>query len=353
VIGGGNANTASGAGSFVGGGGYDGSIVSGNQATGNASVISGGLGNDVIGNYATVSGGQQNIIAAGSDHAVIGGGSSGIISSNDSEATIGGGDANAILDISNNADYATIGGGENNTNSSNAGTIAGGQNNFAAGQYQSTVGGGYNNLASGDYGTVPGGYQNVAGGVSSFAAGAHAQATNNGAFVWSDDSVSTAFSSTNNNSFNIRASGGVRIATTTSGTVGAILLANQTSWTTLSDRNAKKNFRPVDYQALLDKLASVPIEQWNYKWESDQDVPNIGPMAQDFKHAFYPGRDDKGISTLEFDGVELAAIQGLNQKLNEKDAEIQALQVKVSQVDLLEARLNELEQTVQSLANKK
>ena len=28
-------------------------------------------------------------------------------------------------------------------------------------------------------------------------------------------------------------------------------------------------------------------------------------MAQDFKHAFYPGRDDKGISTLEFDGVEL------------------------------------------------
>jgi uncharacterized coiled-coil protein SlyX len=69
-------------------------------------------------------------------------------------------------------------------------------------------------------------------------------------------------------------------------------------------------------------------------------VPNIGPMAQDFKHAFYPGRDDKGISTLEFDGVELAAIQGLNQKLNEKDAEIKSL----------EKQLDELKQMVQSLA---
>jgi len=40
-------------------------------------------------------------------------------------------------------------------------------------------------------------------------------------------------------------------------------------------------------------------------------------MAQDFKAAFYPGRDNKCITTLEFDGVELAAIKGLNQKLEE------------------------------------
>jgi predicted RNase H-like nuclease (RuvC/YqgF family) len=45
-------------------------------------------------------------------------------------------------------------------------------------------------------------------------------------------------------------------------------------------------------------------------------------MAQDFKAAFYPGRDDKSISTLEFDGVELAAIQGLNQKLETENAEL-------------------------------
>jgi hypothetical protein len=104
----------------------------------------------------------------------------------------------------------------------------------------------------------------------------------------------------------------------------------------MSDRNYKKNIAPVDYQGVLDKLAKVPISQWNYQWEKDGDTPNIGPMAQDFKAAFYPGRDEKGISTLEFDGVELAAIQGLNQKLNEKDAEIADLK----------ARLDELEQLI-------
>ena len=133
------------------------------------------------------------------------------------------------------------------------------------------------------------------------------------------------------------------------GTAGAALLPNATAWTTVSDRNAKKNFQPVDSMAVLDKLAAIPIQQWNYKWEKDADVPNIGPMAQDFKHAFYPGRDDKGISTLEFDGVELAAIQGLNQKVNEKDARIQEQAAEIAE---LKRSLAELKQLVQSLAAK-
>jgi len=90
-------------------------------------------------------------------------------------------------------------------------------------------------------------------------------------------------------------------------------------------------------------LAGIPVEKWNYKWEAVTNTPHIGPMAQDFKAAFYPGRDDKSISTLEFDGVELAAIQGLNQKLNEKDAEIQQLKQSVL----------ELQQTVSQLTQKK
>jgi hypothetical protein len=89
---------------------------------------------------------------------------------------------------------------------------------------------------------------------------------------------------------------------------------------------------------MLDKLARVPIEQWNYKSEPDNATPNIGPMAQDFIAEFYPGRDDKSISTLEFDGVELAAIQGLNQKLKEKDAEIQDLQARLEKLEQLMSR---------------
>jgi hypothetical protein len=107
----------------------------------------------------------------------------------------------------------------------------------------------------------------------------------------------------------------------------------------ISDRNAKKNFKPVDTVAVLEKLAAIPIERWNYQWEKDSDVPHLGPMAQDFKGAFYPGRDDKTISMLEFDGVALAAIQGLNQKLDEKDSEIQTLKQSVAELKQLVSQL--------------
>jgi hypothetical protein len=49
-------------------------------------------------------------------------------------------------------------------------------------------------------------------------------------------------------------------------------------------------------------------------------------MAQDFHAAFgLNGADDKHISVVDEGGVALAAIQGLNQKLDEKAAEIQTL----------------------------
>jgi hypothetical protein len=48
--------------------------------------------------------------------------------------------------------------------------------------------------------------------------------------------------------------------------------------------------------------------------------------------------------------VELAAIQGLNEKLTEKDGEIQTLK---RQNDSLAARLNDLESAVKALAEKK
>jgi hypothetical protein len=48
-------------------------------------------------------------------------------------------------------------------------------------------------------------------------------------------------------------------------------------------------------------------------------------MAQVFHAAFGLDTDDKHIATVDADDVALAAIQGLNQKLNEKGAEIQAL----------------------------
>jgi hypothetical protein len=214
-------------------------------------------------------------------------------------------------------------------------SVASGPVSFAAGS---------NTLASG-FGAVAMGVNTKAANDYSTALGYNAQATNAGSFVWADSSSSSITSSTNDNSVTLRASGGYRLYSGSS--AGVYLAANGTSWATISDRNAKKNFTAVNGAEVLNKLAAIPIQQWNYKWENDADVLNMGPMAQDFKQAFYPGRDDKSITTLEFDGVELAAIQGLNQKLEAetkaKDAEIQELKQSVA----------ELKQLVQTLVEKK
>jgi hypothetical protein len=351
--------------------------------------------------------------------------------------------------------YTTVGGGENNTNSSFAGVVGGGQNNLASGVNEPTVAGGSRNTASGDYSfvgggvantasgsyaTVPGGLQNVASGVSSLAAGDHAQATNDGAFVWADDSTSGAFASTGNNQFLIRANGNVGINTTTPGseltlvqpnaggrgaelslvnpaasTVGnevainfatdpstynldnpnaqikarsmnldnrtdlilstyngsafaerlrvqsggnigiantnpAYLLVvggsaspaycNGTTWQNGSDRNIKNDFSEISPLTVLAKVSALPITEWQYKLEA-AGTRHIGPMAQDFHAAFgLNGADDKHISTVDEGGVALAAIQGLNQKLTEKDAEIQELKQRLETLEKIVLKSN-------------
>jgi Chaperone of endosialidase len=116
---------------------------------------------------------------------------------------------------------------------------------------------------------------------------------------------------------------------------------------TTSDRNLKEKFTPVDNQEILEQVASLPISRWNFK--TDGQTRHIGPMAQDFYAAFNVGTDDKHIATVDEDGVALAAIQGLNEKLKEKDAELQKLK---SQNEALEKRLTYLEQLFKSSVQK-
>lgn len=55
------------------------------------------------------------------------------------------------------------------------------------------------------------------------------------------------------------------------------------TWTLTSDRNAKNGFAPVDGEAVLDKVAALPIQEWNYIGYGQR---HMGPMAQDFRAAF-------------------------------------------------------------------
>jgi trimeric autotransporter adhesin len=124
---------------------------------------------------------------------------------------------------------------------------------------------------------------------------------------------------------------------------------NATAFNTTSDRNAKANFAPVNPEAILARVAALPISEWNFKTDP-ADQKHLGPMAQDFHAAFgLNGADDKHISTVDEGGVALAAIQGLNRKVTEKDAEIQSLK---QQNESLEKRLDNLEQMVKSLGDR-
>ena len=80
----------------------------------------------------------------------------------------------------------------------------------------------------------------------------------------------------------------------------------------------------------------MPITTWQYK--TSREGRHLGPIAEDFKQAFGLAGDGKSIPTVDADGVALAAIQGLNAKLEEENATLRAHLADVS------ARLTRLEQ---------
>ncbi len=102
--------------------------------------------------------------------------------------------------------------------------------------------------------------------------------------------------------------------------------------TSTSDRNAKANFGDVDERQVLDRLAEIPIESWNFK-DDKAATRHIGPTAQDFSAAFGVGADDKTISTTDADGVALASIQALYADGKEKDARIDALEERLAALE--------------------
>jgi len=90
----------------------------------------------------------------------------------------------------------------------------------------------------------------------------------------------------------------------------------EASWSFTSDRNTKEDIEPVDPEAVLEKLVGLPIAEWNYIGYEQR---HIGPMAQDFHAAFPLNERDTSLNNADLHGVALAAIQGLNRKLETRD----------------------------------
>ena len=85
----------------------------------------------------------------------------------------------------------------------------------------------------------------------------------------------------------------------------------------------KTKVTAVDARAILSQLSQLPVTEWEYKHNPKRRY--IGPMAQDFHAIFGLGEDDKGIGTLDSDGVMYAAIQGLVEELKDRDKAIEDL----------------------------
>jgi hypothetical protein len=264
--------------------------------------------NSIENDMSTVGGGWDNLV--GAESAVVAGGASNFASANVS--TIAGGRNNT-----DEGSYSAVGGGSGNSVGLRPdATVAGGSSNQAI-DYASTVAGGYFGFAGSPYDTVVGGAGNETVFDYSLAAGNGASADKSGSFVFADHTGGVAAPAAN--TFTVRASGGIWLGTTSSPSITAGhfidtstggFLSSAGAWTNASDRALKQDFRSLDKQSMLDKVARIPISSWSYKAENSS-VRHIGPMAQDFDAAFRVGLDDKHITSIDEHGVALAAIQRL------------------------------------------
>jgi hypothetical protein len=295
-VGAGFGNIASGGAAFVGGGGghvFEGEYF-GNTASGTASVIVGGLDNSSSGLVATVPGGASN--SAAGDYSFAAGRRAkanhhGTLVWADSQ------DADFASTATNQFLIRALGGVGIGVNAPQQMlSVSQGMN---IDQYDSNSGAVANTLRFG-YGSGE----------------AIGSKRNPGGNRWGLD-----FYTDSVNRMTILNNGNVGLGTITP--TDRLMVVNAhcdgNSWINASDRNLKQDFTAVNPQAVLEKVAALPVQTWSYKAEPG--TKHLGPMAQDFKAAFGLGRGDTGIATVDESGVALAAIQGLNQKVEEQRAE--------------------------------
>lgn|GEM_PF-6037506 len=238
------------------------------------------------------------------------------------------------------------------TNVTGTGAAALGSENKVSGNYGFSAGrlnrcAGVACIAIGDTSYADGAHSIALGervsaiGVSSVALGSYARTgcvsgdqscaipfSHQGSIVIGDRSTVSYLNSTANNQFSVRAAGGYQLFSTSTLSAGVSLSAGGGSWTSISDRNAKDNITAVNPRDILRGVLRLPISTWNYKGQSFR---HIGAMAQDFYSTFNVGENDKTITTVDPDGVALAAIQGLNEELKDRDVKIEKLETQLKQ----------------------
>lgn len=208
-----------------------------------------------------------------------------------------------------------------NTEVSGNNSTAMGHYTIASGDYSTAMG--QNTRARGSFSTAMG-RATIASGDNSTAMGNYVSTTGDGSMIIGDNSTTTLMTSSTNNLFKSRFAGGYFLYTNSAATIGSYLGPNGNSWATISDSTKKENFKSVDGEDVLDKISRFKLSTWNYKSQDKTQFRHYGPMAQDFYNAF--GNDGVGtigndttISSADFDGINLIAIQALEKRTSENE----------------------------------
>ena len=181
-------------------------------------------------------------------------------------------------------------------------SIASGSGSFAAGREAQAAG----------FYAMALGLRTVAGANQSVVLGSDvtALAAATGTFMFGDRSTLNDMVGFSPNQFLVRAAGGTSFYSNAALTAGVDLLPGAGSWSNVSDVNMKTRFSDLDGEDVLVKLARMPVREWSYKAQ-DAAIRHVGPTAQDFRAAFGLGESDVRISTVDADGVALAAARAL------------------------------------------
>ena len=243
-----------------------------------------------------------------------------------------------------------VGFGGSTTASGTASFVAGASS--IAGGFTSTAIG-FNNRAMGQ-GSVALGYRTGACGDYTTAFGQRATTasapTNDdvcagtshyGTFIFADQSTSDFFSSAASNEFAVRAAGGFRFRTSAAATTGCNLPAGSGVFSCSSDRTLKGDVALLDGEAVLRKVAALPVTTWRFLDEAPS-VRHAGPMAQDFYAAFGLGDSDRMIGYTDINGINMRAIQALEVRTRDLDAAQQRIRDLEERLLRLEAQMGAL-----------
>lgn len=165
-----------------------------------------------------------------------------------------------------------------------------------------------------------------ADGDGSVVLGTNAVATGaaSGTFIYADRSTSAPLNIVGPNLFMVRAAGGAYFYSNAGTSTGVRLAAGASAWSSLSDANSKERYEDFDDDALIQKLAAMPVRTWSYKAQ-DASIRHAGPTAQDFYAAFGLGEDPLRISTIDADGIALAGVRALVLKQRALENELEQL----------------------------